>query len=150
MPTFDLQRFVDAQDPLYGDVVRELRAGEKTSHWMWFIFPQIAGLGSSYMARSFAIESREEATAYLEHSILGPRLIECTSLVNSVTGRSSIQIFGSIDALKFRSSMTLFSVVSTEPSPFSAALRKYCDGKPDQRTLELLDSLGSDPSREAH
>lgn len=135
---FDLQRFVDAQNPVYEDVLRELRAGEKVTHWMWFIFPQIAGLGRSPMAQQFAIESREEAVAYLQHPILGPRLIECTSLVNDVSGRSLHQIFGSIDAMKFRSSMTLFSAVSNEPNPFRAALRKYCQDDPDELTLRLL------------
>jgi uncharacterized protein (DUF1810 family) len=138
MPDWDLQRFVDAQEPVYEDVLRELRAGEKTTHWMWFIFPQIAGLGSSYMARSFAIASRQEAEAYLAHPVLGPRLIECTALVNAIEGRSLNQIFGSIDAVKFRSSVTLFAVVSTGSNAFSDALRKYCDGSRDERTLELL------------
>ena len=138
MAISELQRFVVAQDPVYDDVVRELRAGEKTTHWMWFIFPQIAGLGNSYMAQSFAIQSGEEASAYLAHPVLGPRLIECTSLVNAISGRSLIQIFGSIDAMKFRSSMTLFSAVSAEPNLFAEALRKYCGDSQDERTLELL------------
>jgi uncharacterized protein (DUF1810 family) len=139
MATSELQRFVVAQDRVYDDVVRELRAGQKTTHWMWFIFPQVAGLGHSDMAQWFGIRSRDEAVAYLEHPVLGPRLTECTSLVSSISGRSLTEIFGSIDAMKFCSSMTLFSVVATEPNTFTAALEKYCHGKPDERTLELLE-----------
>jgi uncharacterized protein (DUF1810 family) len=142
MAISELHRFVIAQDPVYGDVLRELRAGGKTTHWMWFIFPQIAGLGSSDMARWFAIESADEASAYLAHAVLGPRLIECTSLVNSIPGRSLVEIFGSIDGMKFRSSMTLFSAVSTELNPFSAALQKYCGDSRDELTLELLRRVG--------
>ncbi|ABE62788.1 conserved hypothetical protein [Nitrobacter hamburgensis X14] len=135
--SFNLQRFVDAQAPVYSLVVEELRGGRKRSHWMWFVFPQIAGLGHSAMAQRFAISSREEALAYLAHPLLGFRLRECTALVNAVEGRSLLDILGSPDDLKFRSSMTLFNAVGSDPE-FSAALAKYFDAKADQRTLELL------------
>jgi uncharacterized protein (DUF1810 family) len=135
--SFNLQRFVDAQAPVYSRVVEELRGGRKRSHWMWFVFPQIAGLGHSEMAQRFAISSREEALAYLAHPLLGSHLRECTALVNAVEGKSLLDILGSPDDLKFRSSMTLFNAVGSEPE-FSAALAKFFDGKVDQRTLELL------------
>ena len=135
----DLDRFLKAQDPVYADVVRELRDGGKASHWMWFIFPQIAGLGRSETACFFAIASREEAIAYLQHPILGARLRECTELVNGVVGRSLEGIFGSIDAIKFRSSMTLFAQATADNAVFREALDKYCDGELDQATLELIE-----------
>ena len=134
---FDLKRFVDAQAPVYQRVVAELRRGRKQSHWMWFIFPQLAGLGFSEMAHRYAITSRDEAIAYLEHDILGPRLFECTALVNAVEGKSIREILGSPDDLKFRSSMTLFAAVSSDPA-FPAAIAKYHGGVADRRTLELL------------
>jgi uncharacterized protein (DUF1810 family) len=134
--SFNLQRFVDAQAPVYSRVVEELRRGRKQSHWMWFIFPQIAGLGHSAMAQRFAISSNEEALAYLAHPLLGSRLRECTTLVNAAEGRI-LDILGSPDNLKFHSSMTLFNAVSSDPE-FSAALAKFFDGKADPRTLELL------------
>ena len=134
---FDLQRFLDAQAPVYPRVVTELRRGQKQSHWMWFIFPQFAGLGQSAMAHRFAIASREEAVAYLGHAVLGSRLKECTALVWAVEGRSVREILGSPDDMKFQSSMTLFSAVSSDPE-FSAAIAKFYGGKPDQRTLDLL------------
>ncbi len=134
---FELQRFVDAQAPVYARVAAELRSGQKQSHWMWFIFPQLAGLGHSAMARRFAIASRDEAAAYLDHGILGPRLRECTALINAVEGRTIRQILGSPDDLKFRSSMTLFNEVSSDPA-FAAAIRKFHGGAADQATLELL------------
>ena len=134
---FDLERFVDAQAPVYASVVAELRRGRKQSHWMWFIFPQFAGLGFSAMAQRFAIRSREEAVAYLGHGVLGPRLRECTALVNAVEGRTIHDILGSPDDLKFHSSMTLFAAVSSEPE-FAAAVAKYYGGTPDRKTLELL------------
>jgi uncharacterized protein (DUF1810 family) len=134
---FDLQRFVDAQAPVYQRVVAELRHGRKQSHWMWFIFPQLAGLGHSPMALRFAIHSREEAIAYLGHGILGPRLRECTALINAVEGRTIREILGSPDDLKFCSSMTLFGAVSSDPA-FAAAIAKFYDGRPDPRTLDLL------------
>jgi uncharacterized protein (DUF1810 family) len=134
---FDLQRFVDAQAPVYRRVVAELRHGRKQSHWMWFIFPQLAGLGHSPMARRFAISSREEAVAYLGHDVLGPRLRECTALVNAVEGRTIREILGSPDDVKFCSSMTLFGAVSSDPV-FAAAIAKFFGGRPDRRTLDLL------------
>jgi uncharacterized protein (DUF1810 family) len=112
---FDLRRFVDAQAQVYQRVVTELGRGQKQSHWMWFIFPQFAGLGFSAMVQRFAIASRDEAVAYLRHDVLGPRLLECTRLVNSVEGKTIRQILGSPDDLKYRSSMTLFAAVSPEP-----------------------------------
>jgi uncharacterized protein (DUF1810 family) len=134
---FDLARFVEAQAPVYRHVVADLGRGRKQSHWMWFIFPQIAGLGFSAMAQRFAISSRDEAVAYLGHDILGPRLRECTDLVNAVEGKTIHQILGSPDDMKYRSSMTLFAAVSSEPR-FSDAIKRYYDGEVDRRTLELL------------
>jgi uncharacterized protein (DUF1810 family) len=134
---FDLQRFVDAQAPVYQHVLAELRAGQKQSHWMWFIFPQLANLGHSPMARRFAISSREEAAAYLGHGVLGPRLMESTALVNAVEGRTIREILGSPDDLKFCSSMPLFDAVSPDPI-FANALAKFYGGTPDRKTLELL------------
>ena len=134
---FDLQRFVDVQAPVYPRVLAELRAGRKQSHWMWFIFPQLAGLGLSAMAQRFAIGSREEAVAYLGHAVLGPRLRECTTLVNAVEGKTIREILGSPDDLKYCSSMTLFAAVSSEPE-FAKAIAKYYGGKSDPRTLELM------------
>ncbi|MEF8778288.1 MAG: DUF1810 domain-containing protein [Natronomonas sp.] len=135
---YNLQRFVEAQKPVIEEVKRELRSGRKRTHWMWFVFPQIAGLASSQMSRRYAIASREEAEAYLEHPILGPRLRECTELVNAIEGHSANDIFGSPDDLKFRSSMTLFDVVADTPAPFKTALRKYFDDEPDPKTLQRL------------
>jgi uncharacterized protein (DUF1810 family) len=134
---FDLKRFVNAQAPVYPRVLSELRQGQKQSHWMWFIFPQLAGLGHSPMAQRFAIRSRGEALAYLGHPVLGPRLRECTALVNAVEGRTIGEVFGSPDDLKFCSSMTLFGAVSSDPE-FAAAIRKFYGGTPDRRTLEAL------------
>ncbi len=138
---FDLRRFVDAQAPVYPRVLAELRHGRKQSHWMWFIFPQLAGLGHSPMARRFAIGSREEAAAYLGHGVLGPRLVECTALVNAVEGRTILEILGSPDDLKFGSSMTLFAAVSPEPE-FAAAIAQFFGGAVDRKTLELLARAG--------
>ena len=135
---FDLQRFIDAQNPVYADVCSELKAGRKTSHWMWFIFPQIQGLGHSYMARRFAISSLEEAKAYLHHPVLRDRLLECTESVNHVQGRSIQQILGYPDDLKFRSSMTLFAQADPSITIFSDALSKYFSGEGDRATLDLL------------
>jgi len=135
---FHLERFVEAQAPVYERVRSELSAGRKRSHWMWFVFPQIRGLGRSAMAERYGIASLAEAEAYLAHSILGPRLLECTRLVNLVEGSSIVQIFGSPDDMKFRSSMTLFSRVGAHKPVFEEALRKYFDGKPDPLTLERL------------
>jgi uncharacterized protein (DUF1810 family) len=136
---FDLVRFIDAQAPVYQRVLAELRQGQKQSHWMWFIFPQFAGLGHSPMAHRFAIASRDEALAYLGHNVLGPRLRECTALVNAVHNRTITEILGSPDDLKFCSSMTLFSEMSRDPE-FAKAIAKYYGGTSDQRTLDLLAS----------
>jgi uncharacterized protein (DUF1810 family) len=135
---FNLQRFVDAQTICFDDVRSELRDAKKRSHWMWFIFPQIAGLGHSFLARKFAISSRAEAEAYLKHPILGGRLRECTQLVNLVKGRSLEQIFGSPDDMKFRSCVTLFAHATAENQVFIDALQKYCNGRFDPLTLERL------------
>lgn len=134
---FDLKRFVDAQAPVYPHVLSELRQGRKQSHWMWFIFPQLAGLGHSAMARHYALRSRDEAVAYLGHAVLGARLRECTALVNAVEGRTIGEILGSPDDLKFCSSMTLFAAVSSEPA-FAASIKKFYGGAPDRKTLDLL------------
>jgi len=135
---YNLQRFVTAQDPIYEQVCAELRTGEKCGHWMWFIFPQLRGLGYSPAATKYGISSREEAQAYLKHPILGPRLVECTRLVNLMEGRSINEIFGYPDDLKFRSSMSLFASVAAENQIFLEALRKYFDGSPDRLTIERL------------
>jgi uncharacterized protein (DUF1810 family) len=128
---FDLQRFVKAQNPVYEQVCPELRAGQKEGHWMWFVFPQLRGLGHSAMAIAFGIASRQEAAAYLDHVVLGPRLRECTRLVNILEGRSISQILGYPDDLKFRSSMTLFATVASDNQVFNDALQKYFGGEPD-------------------
>ncbi|WP_426958696.1 DUF1810 domain-containing protein [Muricoccus radiodurans] len=139
----DLARFVDAQEEVIATVRRELRAGRKESHWMWFVFPQLRGLGHSSMAHRYGIASIEEARAYLAHPVLGPRLIECTGLVNAVEGRSARDILGSPDDLKFRSSMTLFARARPEEPTFRAGLDKYFGGVPDARTEALLSTPGS-------
>jgi uncharacterized protein (DUF1810 family) len=136
---FQLQRFIEAQDPVLESVRSELRQGCKRGHWMWFVFPQLRGLGSSSTANYFGISSRAEAEAYVEHSVLGQRLRECTLLVNSIEDRSVEAIFGGIDAVKFRSSMTLFGEVGRE-RVFGDALEKYFDGEADRLTLEMLGS----------
>lgn len=135
---FDLQRFVDAQAPVYRNVVEELRSGRKRSHWMWFVFPQLRGLGGSPTAVHYGISSLDEARAYLRHDVLGPRLRECARLVNEVQGRSVGDIFGSPDDLKLRSSMTLFAQATDDHQDFVALLDKYYDGRQDQVTLERL------------
>jgi uncharacterized protein (DUF1810 family) len=135
---YNLQRFLVAQEPVYDTVLDELRAGRKVSHWIWFIFPQITGLGRSGMAQKFAIASLEEAKAYLQHPVLGPRLRACTQLVLNVHGRSAEQILPSPDNLKFRSCMTLFMTATTNNKIFQDALLKYFHGKPDTLTLDLL------------
>ena len=136
---FNLQRFVDAQNSIYDEVCAELRDGRKRGHWIWFVFPQLRGLGSSHMATVFGISSRQEAVAYLDHPVLGPRLRECTRLVNLVQGRAIGQIFGYPDDLKFRSSMTLFASVSSDSQVFEDALQKYFGGESDPLTLKRLD-----------
>ncbi len=135
---FDLERFIAAQDPVYHRVVAELRAGRKTSHWMWFVFPQIAGLGFSAMAQRYAISSLDEARAYLAHRLLGPRLRESTRLVLDVEGRDAHTIFGAPDDLKFRSSMTLFAHAAPQEILFRDALEKYYGGVEDPATRDKL------------
>ncbi|MGD8808219.1 MAG: DUF1810 domain-containing protein [Gammaproteobacteria bacterium] len=134
----DLNRFLDAQRNVFDGVESELRAGRKTSHWMWFVFPQLRGLGQSPLSEKFAICDIDEARAYLEHPVLGSRLRECTRLVNAIEGRSVRQIFGYPDYLKFRSCMTLFRRAGPSAEVFATALEKYFDGDEDPRTLELL------------
>ena len=136
----DLQRFIDAQWPLYDRVLAELRAGQKRTHWMWFVFPQIEGLGHSAMAQKYAIASREEAAAYLGHPLLGGRLEECTALVNAIAGKSVHAIFGAPDDMKFGSSMTLFAKVAKGHSLFHEAVEKYFDGRFDEATLARIGS----------
>lgn len=135
---FDLQRFLDAQAPIFDQVRAELRQGRKRSHWMWFIFPQIAGLGHSAMAARYAISSLAEAQAYLAHPVLGPRLRGCTELVNDVEGRSITEILGRLDDMKFRSSMTLFAQATIDNRIFTDALQKYFGGEADSLTLDRL------------
>jgi uncharacterized protein (DUF1810 family) len=135
----DLQRFVDAQEPVFEDVLSELREGHKRGHWMWFIFPQLKGLGRSSFSEKFGISSREEAQAYITHPALGPRLRQCSQLVNLIRGRSITEIFGHVDALKFRSSMTLFAHATSENEVFMKALQTYYDGEFDALTVERFD-----------
>ena len=135
---FGLARFVEAQQGVYEQALGELRRGLKETHWMWFIFPQIEGLGNSSTARHYAIKSAEEAKAYLEHPVLGARLAACCETLLTLEGRSAAEIFDFPDDVKLRSCATLFSVVAGEGSVFGRVLRKYFKGKPDQRTLELL------------
>lgn len=137
-PTYDLERFVDAQVSVYPRVLAELQRGEKTSHWMWFIFPQIAGLGQSTYARKFAISSLDEASQYLQHPLLGARLLKCARLVLGVKGKTAVGIFQETDAMKLRSSATLFAQVSPAGSVFHRIVDQYFDGKPDAVTLNLL------------
>lgn len=146
---YDLKRFVEAQETVYANVVVELKAGRKRSHWMWFIFPQIAGLGFSAMAQRYAIASRKEAIAYLMHPVLGPRLLECTRLVLDVTDRSIHDILGSPDDLKFRSSMTLFGAVSQDPL-FSRAIAKYYPDGDDPATVDVLVRLDAEHEATKH
>jgi len=137
---FDLRRFLTAQERNYASVVAELRSGQKQTHWIWYIFPQIDGLGHSPTARLYAIKSIEEARQYLSHPILGARLLECAELVLSIEGRSVSAIFGYPDDLKLKSSMSLFASVAENPhSVFIRVIEKYFNGEPDERTLALLE-----------
>ena len=135
---YNLQRFLSAQAPVVEQVRAELRAGQKRGHWMWFVFPQIAGLGRSDMARRYAIASLIEARAYAAHEILGPRLIECAALAVAMEGRSIGEIFGYPDDLKFHSSMTLFARAAPQEPVFPDALRKYFGGVEDRATVERI------------
>jgi uncharacterized protein (DUF1810 family) len=134
---FDLQRFVDAQDGVHERALREIQAGRKRSHWMWFVFPQYAGLGSSATSQRYAIRSLEEARAYLAHPVLGARLLACTRAVNALAQRDAHAIFGAPDDLKFHSSMTLFDNACEPGSPFAAALERCFGGVRDPHTLRL-------------
>jgi uncharacterized protein (DUF1810 family) len=135
---FDLQRFVDAQDSVYDTVISELRAGRKRTHWIWFVFPQVRGLGRSPTAQHYGIASREEAAAYLAHGVLGPRLRECTRLVLAIEGRSAGAVFGSPDDLKLRSSMTLFARCTDDNADFLGVLDKFYGGEEDPATVSRL------------
>jgi uncharacterized protein (DUF1810 family) len=137
---FDLQRFVTAQDTgsTYERALGEMRSGRKASHWMWFVFPQLRGLGHSPTAQFYGIDGIDEARAYLDHPVLGPRLLDCVEAVAATQGRAAVEIFGTIDALKLRSSMTLFARAATDPAPFTAVIDRFFDGAHDPRTDELL------------
>ncbi|MFN7011785.1 MAG: DUF1810 domain-containing protein [Allorhizobium sp.] len=135
---FDLERFVEAQEAVFADVLAELRRGRKESHWMWFVFPQIDGLGASPTARRFALRSLDEARAYLDHPLLGPRLRQCCEILLGLPSRSAEQIFGYPDVMKLKSSLTLFSRAAEDAGPFEALLEKYYGGEEDPRTLALL------------
>jgi uncharacterized protein (DUF1810 family) len=135
---FNLQRFIDAQQPVFAEVIAELGQGRKCGHWMWFIFPQLKGLGRTAQSTFFGISSVQETAAYLQHPVLGPRLRQCTQLVNAVEGRSAEDIFGEIDAMKFRSSLTLFAKATSENQIFTDALEKYYAGEFDPLTINYL------------
>lgn len=139
---YNLQRFVDAQQHVIASVIAELKQGRKRGHWIWFIFPQLKGLGHSANSEFFGISSAQEAAAYLQHPVLGRRLKECTQLVNVVEQRSAEDIFGEIDAMKFRSSMTLFAKAVPEEPIFTQALAKYFAGEPDFLTMRRLEKKG--------
>ncbi len=135
---FNLQRFVEAQEPVWPAVCAELHDGRKRTHWMWFVFPQLAGLGHSAMAQRYAIRSSGEARAYLAHPVLGARLLECVGLLNAITGRSAQAILGSPDDLKFHSCLTLFAHAAPEAEVFKTALAKYFGAQPDVQTVSRL------------
>ena len=143
---FNLARFAVAQAPIYHQVLSEIASGEKRSHWMWYIFPQYDGLGSSLTAMEFAIKSTAEASAYLRHDVLGPRLVECAEALLAIEGRTARSVFGA-DDVKLRSSATLFARVSPAGSPFHRLLDRFFAGQPDGRTLKLIES---DTLTEAH
>jgi len=133
-----LERFVEAQEPIYSEVCKELAAGRKESHWMWFIFPQLQSLGRSSTAQYFGLAGKAEALAYWQHPVLGLRLKKCCELILQVDDRSALEIFGSTDAMKLRSSMTLFAEAVPESTVFEAVLQKYCHAEKDAATLALL------------
>lgn len=136
---FNLARFLEAQEGTHERAVQELHSGQKQSHWIWFVFPQVDGLGHSAMAKRYAIRNLAEARAYLAHPVLGTRLVECTKVVNGLQGLSALEVFGYPDHLKFCSSMTLFELVAGPGSTFSAALDKYCHGRRDPETIRLVE-----------
>ncbi len=138
MDPYDLERFVAAQGPIYRQVTQELRRGAKRTHWMWFVFPQLRGLGRSATAEHYGIASEDEARAYWRHPVLGPRLTECTELLLAITGKTAVEVLGSPDDLKLRSSMTLFERVAPEEPIFAQTLERFFDGHRDERTLALL------------
>ena len=137
---FDLNRFVDAQSKCYSSALAELRAGKKQTHWIWYVFPQLRGLGSSSRASFYGIGSKQEAEAYLAHAVLGPRLRECVAAMNALDGPSAVQVLGQVDAAKFRSCLTLFRFVDPGDVLFSEALDKFFAGLPDEATLDLLNA----------
>lgn len=137
---FDLERFVAAQDPVWPAVMAELQAGDKQSHWMWYVFPQLRELGRSAMARRYGLSGRGEAMAYLEHPVLGPRLRGCCETLLRLNGRTALEIFGGIDAMKLRSCLTLFASAAPGEAVFGQCLNKYFDGQPDPLTEEHLRS----------
>ena len=141
--TFDLNRFTSAQQNIYDSALAELRSGQKRTHWMWYIFPQIDGLGHSTTSKHYAIKSLEEARQYLNHPVLGKRLLECAEAVYAVEGRSVSEIFGYPDNLKLKSSMTLFASVAAPGSVFARVLDKYFNGERDALTLQLLEKLNA-------
>lgn len=138
---FNLQRFVEAQADNYAQALSELRRGRKTTHWIWYVFPQLDGLGSSEIAKFYAIKSIDEAVAYLQHSVLGVRLVECCEVLLALEGRNANGILGFPDDLKFRSSITLFASVAPEIPVFKSLVAKYFNGLPDQKTIEIISSL---------
>lgn len=140
---YDLNRFLKAQEGVYERAFSEIKAGQKRTHWMWFIFPQIDGLGYSPTARRYSIKTLEEARQYLNHPVLGERLLECTEAVVNLKGGSASDVFGYPDDLKFRSSMTLFEKIAGSGSVFSLALDRYCHGERDDLTLRLLEKVSS-------
>lgn len=146
MDAFDLSRHLEAQASSYEQALRELRAGRKQSHWMWFVFPQFDGLGTSATSRRYAIRSLAEARAYLRHPVLGARLLECTKVVNGLHGCSARQVFGSPDDMKFCSSMTLFELASGPGSGFASAIEKYCPGKRGTKTADLVRLASKEPT----
>jgi uncharacterized protein (DUF1810 family) len=143
-PEVDLERFVEAQAVNYEDALAELRAGEKRTHWMWYIFPQMRGLGNSAMSQRYSIKTEDEARAYLQHPTLGPRLLECARAAVNIDGRTAKEIFSSPDDMKLRSSATLFAQVSDEPV-FQQIIDKYFGGEPDRRTLRILSHSDKTP-----
>ena len=142
---YELNRFISAQEGVYDRALAELRGGQKRTHWMWFIFPQIDGLGHSPTTRHYAVKSVEEARRYLGHPVLGARLVECAEAILAVQGRSVSDIFGYPDDMKLQSSMTLFALVAGPCSVFERVLEKYYEGKRDARTLQIVGSLKTNP-----
>lgn len=141
-PTDNLARFLDAQTNTYEAALKEIKSGRKTSHWMWFIFPQIAGLGLSETARFYAIRNAKEAAEYLAHPVLGTRLIEISTALAGLSTNNAIEVFGSIDSMKLKSSMTLFSLLENAHPVFQKVLDKFFDGKKDEKTVALLNTTG--------